>query len=325
MQFEYSAGAFIFLKNSAGGGFRLLLLNKSNGENDIPKGHIEKGETSEQAAKREILEETGIKAELIPYFHVDSKYFFRRSNRTILKKVRFFLVMAHDDTVTISDEHTGYDWLSVKEFEEKIKFKDIVKMLPQVIGYIKKYIKLSEINTEYASLPMSSKEWGLSMTFVPGEGPLDARIMLIGQAPGRFEDVERRPFIGRSGKLLDSVLKSAGMKHKDLYITSSVQFFPPKNRIPSGDEIELCRPFLHRQILAIKPTFVILVGNVSLSAVLEMKSVHMHHGTTVKKDGITYMITLHPAAALRFKASKEIMQKDFYEFGRRIQGSRTRQ
>lgn len=323
VQFEYSAGAFIFLKERGSSAFKLLLLKKSNGEYDIPKGHIEKGESSEQAAVREIREETGIHATLLPYFHSDTKYFFRKGKKTILKHVRFFLVEAEDDRVKISFEHKSHAWLDPNDFRERIKFKDIVKMLPEVLDYILRYMQISKINDEYASLPKNAKNWDLSSRLVPGEGPLNADIMLIGQAPGRFEDESGRPFIGRSGRLLDEMIKSARMKRNKLYITSVVQFFPPKNRIPTPEEIRLCKPLLIGQISVIKPKFIILLGNVALEAVLGMKSVHAHHGTVIENGSTTYMITLHPAAALRFKESKKIMQQDFEKFGKEIKRGTT--
>ncbi len=315
--FEYSAGAFIFLPGK-GNAFRLLILDRGNGEYDIPKGHIEKGETSERAAVREIREETGIDAQLVPYFHADTHYFFKRNGETISKNVRFFVSIASNDRVKISNEHIGYEWLDIEGFRKKIKFKDILEILPNVIGYYERHARMQAINKEYALLPVQKRGWGLSRTLVPGEGPLNAEAMLVGQAPGRFEDEQRRPFIGRSGKLLDEILRSAKLKRRDLYITSVVQFFPPKNRIPTRNEITLCRGFLLEQMNIIKPRFVVLMGNVALEAVLGMKSVHAHHGSMVKKEGRSYMITLHPAAALRFRESKRIMQQDFAKFGKAI-------
>ncbi len=314
--FEYSAGAFIFLK--AGKDFKILILKRDNGEYDIPKGHIEKGESSEQAAVREIREETGIIAALVPYFHADTHYFFKKGSNTVSKHVRFFISIAQGSNVKISDEHVGYEWLNLDDFKKKVKFKDILDIIPEVLDYYERYLRMRSLNEMYELLPDKNREWDLSRTMVPGEGPLNAEIMLIGQAPGRFEDEQRRPFIGRSGKLLDEMIKSAHLKRKELYITSTVQFFPPKNRIPTNEEIAICKEFLLQQINIIKPKFIILLGNIALGAVLGMKSVHMHHGSEITKDGINYMITLHPAAALRFKQSKEIMQQDFSKFGKDI-------
>ncbi|MCL5427680.1 MAG: NUDIX domain-containing protein [Candidatus Marsarchaeota archaeon] len=315
-RFEYSAGAFVFLRR--GEGFRLLILRKDNGEYDIPKGHVESGESPEDAAIREIREETGIRAQLVPHFHADTSYFFRRGNDAVSKHVRIFISLARSGAVRISKEHVGYEWLDIEGFRKKIRFKDTLEVLPGAVDYFKRYARMHDINTEYMHIPNRHRDWDLSRNFVPGDGPLNAQVMLIGQAPGRFEDRQRRPFVGRSGKLLDWMIKSARLKRENVYITSVVQFFPPKNRMPAAKEISLCKRFLSGQIKVIEPRFVILLGNVALNAVLGMRSVHANHGSVIRKDGTTYMITLHPAAALRFKKSKAIMRQDFSKFGRLI-------
>ncbi len=149
------------------------------------------------------------------------------------------------------------------------------------------------LNKRYSSLPKRSKVWNLSRNFVPGHGPLDAKLMLLGQAPGRFEDIELKPFIGRSGKLMDKEIERIGLHREEFYITSVVQFYPPKNRAPTRKEMEVCLPLLLEQINIIKPKFVILLGNFPAGAVLGIRSIKSHHGEMVKRDGITYMFTLH--------------------------------
>ncbi len=181
-------------------------------------------------------------------------------------------------------------------------------------GYSAKLADLRKLNSEYASLPDEHHGWKLSRNFVAGKGPADAKLMLIGQAPGANEDVQKSPFVGRSGKLLTEALSKGGIDRKKVYITSVVQFFPPKNRMPSRKEIELCRPFLLRQIEIIKPRFVILLGNVALSAVLVKGKVREEHGKIVKKGHTTYFITFHPAAALRSTGTKRMFLEDIEKF-----------
>src|SRR5271154_3141943 len=106
---------------------------------------------------------------------------------------------------------------------------------------------MKKLNSKYKRLPALIKGWSLSRRFVPGEGPLTAKVMLIGQAPGRTEDELLRPFIGTSGKFLDTLIGMAGLERKSVYICSVVQYFPPKNRIPTDEEIEACNGFLLRQ------------------------------------------------------------------------------
>ncbi len=167
------------------------------------------------------------------------------------------------------------------------------------------------LNFEYNRLPKKQSNWSLSNRFVPGDGPLDAKVMFIGQAPGRNEDLERKPFIGTSGKFLTRLINIAGLDRKDVYICSVVQFFPPKNRIPTDDEIELCKDFLFRQMEIVNPKVVILLGAVACKTVLKMKEVSKIRGTVVKKDQRTYFVSMHPAAAVRIRTKIPLMESDF--------------
>ncbi len=174
---------------------------------------------------------------------------------------------------------------------------------------------MKAINAEYASLP-KGREWYLSGRLVKGEGPLDSRVMVIGQAPGRFEDISGRPFIGASGRLLDRLLGIAGLKREEVYITSVVQFFPPKNRKPSDREITECLPFLKRQMEVIRPKVTVLLGAVSAGTLVGKGKVMSEHGTFVRKDGTAYFVTLHPAAGVRLKKNVPILENDFRLLGK---------
>ncbi|MDE1860464.1 MAG: NUDIX domain-containing protein [Candidatus Micrarchaeota archaeon] len=317
MEFQFSAGAFVYMKK--GSELRFLLLLKSNGEYDLPKGHIEKGESAEAAAIREIKEETGLTVSLVPFFRAQTQYFFYERKKKVLKRVKFFLAETDTEKVVISYEHKGYEWANYDEAVIKLKFKDLVRLMPVVREYIARLEAIKVINGEYAMLPSKSGSWNLSKRLVPGEGRLDAQIVLLGQAPGRTEDSTGRPFVGRSGMLLTALLKKAGLRRENLYITSAVQFFPPENRIPTDDEIELCHPFLIRQLEVIKPRIVVLLGNVACGAMLGMSEVNQNHGRTVKKDGVDYFITFHPAAALRFKDTHALMEQDFMSLSRSLE------
>ena len=198
----------------------------------------------------------------------------------------------------------------------KERYKDIVQLMPRVIEYIRRKKAMKEINDEYSRLPKLVKGWNLSTRFVPGEGRLDAKLMLIGQAPGANENLQLRPFIGRSGKLLDSALDKSHISRRDVYITSVVQFFPPKNRMPTPKEVELCKSFLFRQIELIRPRCAVLLGNLASESVLSIGKVKKNHGKEILRDGIRYFITLHPAAALRFKKNKISMISDFGKLGK---------
>ncbi len=312
-RFEYSAGAFVY--RMEGGRIMLLVLRKQNGEYDLPKGHIEEGEHSEGAAKREIKEETGLDVGFVPFFHRDTKYFFYKDQQRIAKGVRFFLANVTAGKVRISHEHRGYEWLTPERTAERLGYKDLVPLIPQVAEYIRRFEAMERINRDYSALPRTVRGWDLSRRFVPGEGRLDANIMLVGQAPGANEDETGRPFVGRSGKLLDSVLRRAHIRREDAYILSAVQFFPPKNRLPAPKEVSLCRPFFERQLELIKPRYVVLLGNLASASVLGIGQVEKNHGRIISRDGIKYLITFHPAAALRFRDKIALMDRDFDRLG----------
>ncbi len=313
MKQEVSAGAIVY-KIDKGIKFLFLISPKMN--LDIPKGHIEKGESSIEAAKREIKEETGLEVDFIPYFEYKNKYFFSENGERILKRVNVYLAnVSKNANVMVSEEHIGYEWLSYSKAMNKVKYRDMKALLKKAYDYIKRYEKMKKLNARYKSVS-NRKSFSLSRRFVPGEGPLNANIMLIGQAPGDTEDKMLRPFVGRSGRLLDEILAHAKIKRDSVYITSVVQFYPPKNRLPTQEEVRLCEPFLKKQIEIVKPKFIILLGNLAVQTVLGIEGVEKLHGKVVRKNSMTYLATYHPAAALRFPRTKREMLKDFEKFKR---------
>ncbi|MGI0141347.1 MAG: uracil-DNA glycosylase family protein [Candidatus Micrarchaeales archaeon] len=314
MRFEYSAGAFVY--KVEGEMILLLFLMHDNKKLDMPKGHIEKGESAEVAAIRETKEEAGLNVRLAPYFRENIKYFFYDGKEKVAKQVTLFIAkVSASEKVKISFEHAGFRWLDRKQAIEQSSYKDLEVHINAAFDYIERLEKMDHINKEYSKLPSKYKNWDLSRTFVPGDGPLDAKVMVIGQAPGANEDVLKKPFVGRSGKVLDKMFKIAKLKRETLYITSCVQFFPPKNRGPSKWEIEACREFLMKQIEIIKPERAILLGNFASNTVLGFDKVNQNHGRFVKKDGMEYFITFHPAMALRSsRRVAALMEQDFKSF-----------
>jgi len=309
MRFEYSAGAFIYRKRASS--IELLLLKRKGSDAyDLPKGHIEKGENAVQAAVREIKEETGLDATFLPYFQTSTHYIFTKKKVRISKTVKFFISRAQSNKVIISNEHKGYAWCDIDKVASLLKYKDLLQILPKVTDYIQKSEEMQKLNREYAELPKNIKGWELSKNFVPGEGPLNPDIMLIGQAPGANEDIQRRPFVGRSGQLLDRLLKETKIGRKNVYITSVVQFFPFKNREPSKVEMALCKPFIERQISVIKPRYIVLLGRIAARTILGEESVSENRGRIMTRDGINYLITLHPSAVLRFPKNEPLLKDD---------------
>ncbi len=154
---------------------------------------------------------------------------------------------------------------------------------------------------------------GKSGKAVVGEGSLDAEIVFIGEAPGKTEALTGRPFVGRSGKLLRSMIASVGLKESKVYITSPVKYLPDRGT-PTSSDISHGRSHLMKQFEIIKPKFVVLLGRVAAEGVLEKKVfVVKGHGQIVDNiDGVKYFLTLHPAAVLRFPTKfKKEFEGDF--------------
>ena len=148
---------------------------------------------------------------------------------------------------------------------------------------------------------------------VPGEGPSNAKIMFVGEAPGENEDQEGRPFCGRSGLFLDKLFDSAGIRRQEVYITSSVKCRPPGNRDPKSDELETCgEAWLERQIEIIKPHLIVLLGRVALSQMLgETRALGEFQGKILERNGLKILPTYHPAAGMRFPVPAQKMKSDF--------------
>lgn len=144
-----------------------------------------------------------------------------------------------------------------------------------------------------------------------GEGSEEACLMLIGEAPGREEDLAGRPFVGRAGKLLDQMLAAIKLTRAELYITNVVKCRPPGNRTPEPDEIEACRPFLAKQVKVIKPKIICTLGLTAARAVLSTEaSLSSLRGQVHFLDDIRVVVTFHPAYLLRFPAYKREAWED---------------
>ena len=145
---------------------------------------------------------------------------------------------------------------------------------------------------------------------VPGEGARDADVLLIGEAPGASEDLEGRPFVGRSGRLLDELLGEAGLARADVFITNVVKARPPGNRDPTAAEVAHHRPWLERQLELIRPRVIIPVGRHALAHFAPGRKVTEVHGAPLEQDGRRLVPWLHPAAALRSRALREAVVAD---------------
>jgi uracil-DNA glycosylase len=133
--------------------------------------------------------------------------------------------------------------------------------------------------------------WQGAKHSVPGEGPLNSKVMFVGQNPGADEDESGRPFVGRAGKYLTKTLLEFGIKRQDIYITNIVKHVSLKNRKPYDDEIQACLPYLVTQVEMIKPKIIVLLGASAKK--------------TPRIEGIEYIQIIHPSAAMRFTKMRE--------------------
>jgi uracil-DNA glycosylase family 4 len=145
---------------------------------------------------------------------------------------------------------------------------------------------------------------------VPGEGPENAEILFIGEGPGWNEDQMGRPFVGASGKFLDQMFASIGLKRGEIYIANVVKHRPPNNRDPLPNEISACSYYLDRQIAIIKPKIIVTLGRHSMARYFPNSTISKIHGTYEKRDGVVYFAMYHPAAALHQQNLRYEIEQD---------------
>src|ERR687895_557451 len=153
---------------------------------------------------------------------------------------------------------------------------------------------------------------------VPGEGQISAKIMFIGEAPGRSEDEKGKPFVGAAGRILDDLLKKAGIERSQVFITNIVKCRPPNNRVPKEDELTACRPYLDRQIALIKPKVICILGRTAYSSLLGGSSITANRGKIVERSGQKYFSTFHPAAVIYNKKLLSTLEADLKKLAAEI-------
>ncbi len=155
---------------------------------------------------------------------------------------------------------------------------------------------------------------------VPGEGPPDADLMFIGEAPGFHENEQGRPFVGAAGKFLEELLASIGMKREDVFICNVVKCRPPGNRDPQQEEIEACSKYLERQIRAINPKVIVTLGRFSMARYFPNARISRIHGQAREIDGRLVVPMYHPAAALHQPSLRQVIERDFSQLPKFIAG-----
>lgn len=196
-------------------------------------------------------------------------------------------------------------------------------MPEEALTRAQKQERLEEIARELENLTESPlyeyrQEHGYSP--VVGEGDPGARIMFVGEAPGKQEAESGRPFVGRAGRLLDELIESVGLERADVYITNVVKDRPPGNRDPHVGEVELYAPFLMRQIRTIRPRVIVALGRFATDLILdhfdrETQKIGELHGREIEVEAsygpVTVVPMFHPAAAFYVDGRRETMQNDF--------------
>ena len=146
---------------------------------------------------------------------------------------------------------------------------------------------------------------------VPGEGNPNAELIFIGEAPGRDEDEQARPFVGRAGKLLTKIIQAMGMERSDVFIANIIKCRPPNNRNPYPYEIESCEPYLLKQLDIIKPKIICTLGKFATQSLLKEEiSISKVRGKFCDYHGIKLMPTYHPAYLLRNPSEKRPVWED---------------
>jgi DNA polymerase len=171
--------------------------------------------------------------------------------------------------------------------------------------------------------------WKTRRNAVPGEGSLDASLMFVGEAPGYWEDVKGRPFVGAAGKVLDALLAEINLSRSTVYITNVIKCRPPENRDPMPLEVETCTPYLNRQIKIVQPKIIVTLGRHAASYILSKAGIQQVTGITRLRGkvysvgllelSVSVLPTFHPAAVLHNPKYRDALERDFQLLGSLIE------
>jgi uracil-DNA glycosylase family 4 len=177
---------------------------------------------------------------------------------------------------------------------------------------------LTELYEEIAICQRCDLAKGRTQT-VPGEGPENAEIMFIGEAPGFHEDRQGRPFVGAAGRFLEELLASIGLTREEVYICNVIKCRPPGNRDPLSDEIDACKPYLDKQIELIQPKLIVTLGRYSMARYFPNASITRIHGQPKRIGGRIYYPMFHPAAALHQPKWRSAVEEDMLKIPQILQ------
>lgn len=169
---------------------------------------------------------------------------------------------------------------------------------------------LEDIHAQVRACPRCPLHVGRTHA-VPGDGPVNATLMFIGEAPGFHEDQQGIPFVGAAGKLLNELLQKAGIDRGTVYITNVIKCRPPGNRDPLIEEVDICTPYLDQQIEIINPQVIVTLGRHSMNRAFPDEKISVVHGQPRKVNERVYFPMYHPAAALHQPSLRSTVEADF--------------
>lgn len=145
-----------------------------------------------------------------------------------------------------------------------------------------------------------------------GKGNRNARLMFVGEGPGREEDLQGLPFVGRAGQLLDRIMDAAGVNREEVYIANIVKCRPPNNRVPLPEEAKKCLPYLRNQVYLVKPKIIVCLGATAARYIIDKDiRITRDRGQWIERKGYWLIATYHPAALLRDENKKRPAWEDF--------------
>ncbi len=223
-------------------------------------------------------------------------------NKRLLNYIRYLKEMGEVSIPLPKAEHNGTKMVGIHKGldarDEKQGVRSKAEMLYEYYMQTKDCVKCRLSETR--------------RNFVFGVGNADAEIMFIGEAPGAEEDACGIPFVGKAGKLLDTILAAAKISRDDVYIANIIKCRPPENRDPSPEEEQLCLPYLLRQIDIIKPKIICCLGRIAAHALLQNNDkIQKLRGKIFNFRGIPTLVTYHPAAMLRNDKLRQPIWEDF--------------
>jgi uracil-DNA glycosylase family 4 len=146
---------------------------------------------------------------------------------------------------------------------------------------------------------------------VPGIGNEKSDVIFVGEAPGRNEDLQGKPFVGTAGQILSEALEYAGFAREQVYITNVVKCRPPNNRQPITEERIACKQYLSEELEIIKPKIICILGNTAYSSLLDGSAITKNRGKIIKNNNQLYFVTVHPAAIIYNPGLRQVLKDDF--------------